>query len=669
MGQSSIQVRSGTAYPADSTRVTRALPPHSHGTTDETSVAFVGTREVISHIESCIVVDHFQWSGMACRQALAAVIVDPEAVPGHGMWKGTHGSVQIQLSDGRLFLCRFRGNANEMMARIHEISSYLAHCDIHSTSAASAIPMQGSAPEKHNFSLPSCTIDIETASEPLPWMMPSSETLVMQFRHWLDRPCLGLQTPPSAGIRRALDICVSKRVASYRVAREAFSMELDQSAMDVVSGLASRFGRRYNDVRIYNFLVAGAKQGTHYRCQAIEALPWLVHAVCGIERIHSLVAGDFTREHSTKSETVATIVHAIDAGKPLLEATARAFGVTTETIKWTRGKMLPVFRKFDRTSIEVLLSFLSWLPVEKRPMIEEEWECMNEVVRTLLLAVAPCWKRDEMRVMEVPKEAGKEIVGQWLRDLLRPDLQGARQWLLRLAIDGRDPASIRDFMQALINGMHRRLEDHCMSDDHHREQLLEWLGSTSFFELLGLSCRWHAALESLSAKSPEPDRVGASIPDWPTLLKKPIRMDRFTFSELTNGKELLQEGTVMRHCVGTYAERCLQDGVVVLSVSDEAGARVSTAALSVRDTQPHVVQIEHKGLRNTPVMRDSDEALSKLVRTLNGDEYRTLVATRLQFCRGQKRRHLLDIALRERRSDHYHRAAEDMAWNLAFGER
>jgi hypothetical protein len=83
---------------------------------------------------------------------------------------------------------------------------------------------------------------------------------------------------------------------------------------------------------------------------------------------------------------------------------------------------------------------------------------------------------------------------------------------------------------------------------------------------------------------------------WAALLDAPVTIDGYTFVELATAQALREEGRDMRHCVASYAERCLRRGSHIFSVRTDGGERVST--LEVRQVAGAWRVAEHCGKAN-----------------------------------------------------------------------
>jgi hypothetical protein len=88
--------------------------------------------------------------------------------------------------------------------------------------------------------------------------------------------------------------------------------------------------------------------------------------------------------------------------------------------------------------------------------------------------------------------------------------------------------------------------------------------------------------------------------EWPSILRSYV-WDTFRFNALFSEAQLELEGEVMRHCVGSYADRCRNEVLRIYSVRHyKTGERVAT--LSVNELRSGVWEIDQfKGPGNADV--------------------------------------------------------------------
>jgi len=88
--------------------------------------------------------------------------------------------------------------------------------------------------------------------------------------------------------------------------------------------------------------------------------------------------------------------------------------------------------------------------------------------------------------------------------------------------------------------------------------------------------------------------------EWPPILRSHV-WDTFRFTALHSESQLIEEGHIMGHCVGSYADRCRGELLRIYSVRrHKTGMRVAT--LSAREVRTGYWEIDQiKGPRNADV--------------------------------------------------------------------
>jgi hypothetical protein len=121
-----------------------------------------------------------------------------------------------------------------------------------------------------------------------------------------------------------------------------------------------------------------------------------------------------------------------------------------------------------------------------------------------------------------------------------------------------------------------------------------WQGVSRDFLLAALSEKW--SLNNIIAASKSWHKVvgNSSFKEvfsmWSALCPTLTAPNGVQLVPLTTSAELAEEGRVMRHCVGGYAQQCLSGGSHIFSVRDAKGLRLSTLQLVQRDRSVSVGQ-------------------------------------------------------------------------------
>ena len=97
---------------------------------------------------------------------------------------------------------------------------------------------------------------------------------------------------------------------------------------------------------------------------------------------------------------------------------------------------------------------------------------------------------------------------------------------------------------------------------------------------------------------------------------------QYSLTNINTRLELLEEGSVMNHCVFSYLSRCMAGESVILSLKDEEGNRVATAELNLEpDNGAETCTIgDFYGYANSSVPKDADAVVSAFVDAINQGE-------------------------------------------------
>ena len=150
------------------------------------------------------------------------------------------------------------------------------------------------------------------------------------------------------------------------------------------------------------------------------------------------------------------------------------------------------------------------------------------------------------------------------------------------------------------------------------EQLLQWVAEFGW-EALGETPRtWGRFYRNLSRRArDERDRIEAEAQAAEALARerrwleglKPYRDGGFEVVELTDAVTLADEGAAMRHCVGTYADRCLRGNTRIFSVR-KADKRIATARIEKREKAWQLAEL--RGYKNKAATRELEDVGKRL---------------------------------------------------------
>lgn len=345
---------------------------------------------------------------------------------------------------------------------------------------------------------------------------------------------------------------------------------------------------------VHNFIGAAGGHARN-RAQALQALPWLLTMLTAPAR----------------SPQVPAIVAAIDAGLPLVDAVARAFDVPREVVRWLGRRPLPARWRLDALRLQRLLALLSWLPPERRPLHDADWDSLCAHARALSAPLDYAGASDEAMTLA----------------RMGPSM---RRWLAQPRPDrAAELLDARDFLRALyeasqsIDGQSANAAD---------ARVLAWCAGIRVARLLMLSREWHAAMAAQASVSP-----GATADaHWPPVLARPLRAGDRSIVELTSRGQLQAEGQAMAHCVGSYAAPCVSGNSIVVALRDAAGAPVSTAELLVHDTAPWITIAQHRAAGNAAPGAACAQALRALLAHLDGPDQQAVLQRRRTFQREQR---------------------------------
>lgn len=615
------------------------------------------------------------WSsdGAAIRHALLIAHRDPDAKKRGRAWGGSRAAVRLHLANGLLYELHLHGDIESALQRLPQVVKWL-QCQ----------PYQVDLFERYevflsgliNEGLPcgaTCTVELFKYAPiaPPPAVRPRlRKSMVLAALNLLRRDYgLGpLDELPSV-VHDYLDATIT----AANVEIQKYLAGLDQAALRIVRNFQLMYHRRYDDLKVYNFLVAESSQHSRNRIQAIQELPWLLRILSGMDRMHSYDVGETPPSRRTNPRHVDEIVRAIDAGAPLFASVARTFGVPKETVRWTRHRMLPHREGFAVSRMDVLLTMLSWLPPEKRPQTDDDWRSIRIVISALLPVFAALWEGNAVADKLATDVRCGAILVRWLRELTRPTLGAASTRIGRMRQAGDDPDGLKEYVRALLHSLCRFCNDgdenSRQPSDMHRDVLLHWLATQSFHRIMAFSRRWHASMlqHPVQQGASGTGRAELQVANWPSVLPGPVQGEGVTILELSDSVSLVEEGRRMNHCVGGYSGECVMGNALIVSLRASDGRRLSTAEFQIQDDPVRVVLQQHKGYKNTPAPAACEAALNQLDMLLNSAPYQERLARRSAFQKARRRKY---EAMREQVPDsveHYRRVEEYVAWTCTFG--
>lgn len=410
----------------------------------------------------------------------------------------------------------------------------------------------------------------------------------------------------------------------------AYESVLDACACAYQASARTVCGVVLDRLAVYNFVAAPAGR-SHYRAQALHALPWLLPMLAAPER------GRILRE-------VVTIRAAIDEASPLYEAVAGAFDVSREVVRWLGRRALPATWQLNDARLRRLLAALSWLPSEHRPGSCSQFEDLVQLCSTLA-RIFRFYDYGDLRMTAWSARHGP-CMRRWLAECRQPGrMQNAiRRDPHRFAIECADAS---DFLGTLVEAAQDR---HATENEAAVACAMRWAAGISLRRLLELSRQWHA--DTVRAAPAPVDR--SAVANWPPILPEAMRFGDRTMVELTDSGQLAAEGRLMRHCVAMYDQACYRGRSAIVSLRAASGAVQSTAELRlVEEGSMRVAVEQHRSAENGTPDSACVRALETLVRHLNGGDAEPLLRARSLFQRQHREQ-------RMRRGQ-----AHEAAWHLA----
>lgn len=475
-----------------------------------------------------------------------------------------------------------------------------------------------------------------------------------------------------------------------------FRNALDPETMQMIQQLCQGHTRKAAQLQVYNFFASGTATIRRNRMQAIAVLPWLAPLLTGLNlrqwSIERMQAPAFPSIREELAMPIKQILDAVDTGKPLFDTVASALGVARETVRWSRGRMLPEVDHFDCFQVDFLLHALSWIPAAKRPASSMEWvqfgefvfDCIDILARFNITYTPGCVGKSPGRysLHLVRQKSFSSILCRWVRESIGPDIASMASKLQRRYLGHNGMHAATDFLLRLRLSFHRA----CPSvnydeiiEDPFNDQMVAWFETISLRHLLGISKAWHRAIVSpvdscgLHRSEPavsqhEQRQREQRLACWPPLLEKPFRYRDRQAIELTSAVELIEEGNLLAHCIGGYADRCLVGYTLLYSVRQMDGRRLSTVELQVHPDSLRVTVVAHYARHNTQPDLSSEAVVDALVQLLNQSSLAEELQARIAHWK-LTRFGLAHIDMHQLRSLHsniYDRRVEELAWECAF---
>jgi hypothetical protein len=339
----------------------------------------------------------------------------------------------------------------------------------------------------------------------------------------------------------------------------AFAARLDVRILDVLGWLEAP-GGFLGTVQNYNRLAVLAEPVRQHRLQALLRFPALVTPLLLAVGNHPEMWG---RDASAQPEascqaraSAAAVLDAMDRGRDLTGALATHHRISRALV---RSPLLGKPWRAGRVSVEVL-RLIDAITPEARPQNPADVEDRLDA-----LAQLPVHQRNETAKAHL---AGAFANG-W--NLIWTQLEACAPYRLHQA--WRD---CTDFLRAALRdgalpGKLRNLDEASLG--------LAWIARRGLLSLLRASLRWHARpLVQVVIEDDLPDTL-------PALLGELTFAKDGSAQELASREAVIAEGQRMRHCVGSYWEYCVLEGMRIFHLVD-ANANTATAAFAQSGPAP-----------------------------------------------------------------------------------
>jgi hypothetical protein len=121
-----------------------------------------------------------------------------------------------------------------------------------------------------------------------------------------------------------------------------------------------------------------------------------------------------------------------------------------------------------------------------------------------------------------------------------------------------------------------------------------------------------ATARGAGASGPDPAWSGSPLPDWewtPSAKDAKAKGERFVVRQLKQAEDLVMESRAMRHCVSTYAAKCIAGHASIWSLRRCTKDRIDRLLTIEVDRQSQAVQV--RGLANRLAHADERNALER----------------------------------------------------------
>lgn len=351
----------------------------------------------------------------------------------------------------------------------------------------------------------------------------------------------------------------------------------------------------YASTRNYNRIAALPAELRLRRLQALQRFPALLAPLLLTAHRH---ANLFDGKRHAWRQPDPAVEAAIDAGRDLAGALARHYGISRGLV---RAPLNAGFWAAPYAHRRGILDFLDALPDNKRPASPRElryWQ--SELLAYFYLASGNAHLPDAPT--RSPVDAAVHAAAFRLGWLRTWETCQRRFGPLNPALaDARDFLAAAGARAAVWLGRHRAPAPPRL--------VAAWLAAHGLTGLLAASARWHR-LRPLIERAPAHSALPAVLGHW--------QSHDGQARELLTPQALVEEGAVMRHCVGDYWDKCVSgDRIFALRLADgeRATAQYTPHRVDSDDVRYHFTQL--RGPANAAASRSMQAFAVLLAAQLN----------------------------------------------------
>jgi hypothetical protein len=411
-----------------------------------------------------------------------------------------------------------------------------------------------------------------------------------------------------------------------------FRNGLNPEVMQLLDFIKRSFPYKADQLVAYNFLTSGTSIVRRNRIQALVTLPWLVPHLTGVLSEKYSLSNLCTPICSVLPEFTANqiILSAIDEGQPLFNILTATLNLSREILVWSRHQVLPDVSKLNHRMVATLLRLLSVIPASQRPTCDDDWKRMGELLDVYFQVIAAVYAEPISLLVidcDMAKTSNGQAVEKILMNWLRADAHMITKGYSKNRTEHmRTLNNATNFLSALSKTLIRHIKSKVSKRSEiknlHTTIMLEWIKLTSLKTITTVSKTWEDGLPNFIPQGLQTIPVQLSDVDlsvWPVLLPEPMKQGLLVITQLTNAAALRIEGSVLKHCIADYADRCQNGDSVIFSIGAEPNVHFSTLELCLSD-DGLLVEVGHKGFKNYAPSKGCMVAALTLLDHLNSSD-------------------------------------------------